>query len=538
MSISISKLLIAWLKNANYIFDEKTFRQQFLSHPNAPGVSAITDTLNDLSIDNAAIEIPFTELHKLDHTFMAYIKQDREEQFAMVQKKDDGNWQVTIDVDKQIIISSQKLEQLFTGLVILIDPAPVKKLYNLRRVLQMKYIMPVVIALAYIVSFSNNIAAISHFIFGAAGLLATMLIAAKDLGFNTGSLEKFCNLSSATNCEEVLKSRFSSITGNSKLYDLSLVFFATQTFFWLFCFALQPAAAAYQYIVSLAVVPVTLASLYVQGFVLKKWCPLCLTICAVLWSQAIVGAAMILPAPGFTFNLSLILAFGTAAAIIWAAWHFIKELLQKTAKNEELNISQLSFRRNYHLFIPFYRQLPEMDTSISGVRDIVLGPRNGSVNMIVVSNPLCKTCIALHSRLHQWVSQYPGLSVTLRFYVPVENNTDKRTLVAAKLVELYMSDAQRGLAEMDEWYRNPDVDDFYKRNSRMHSTDALEVLKRHRKWCLEQNIFVTPSIIINRKRFPVFYEPEDAGYFIEEIGRAMKNKTNHTPEEAINAVLS
>jgi len=538
MTNSTSSLLTAWLKDANYTFSESYFRQRFLSHPDAPGVAAITDTLNDLSIDNMAVEIEFPELHKLEHPFIAYIRQDRQEQFALVQKKDNHSWEVKLEADKQIVVPAQKFQQLFTGLVVLIDPAPAKRFRGIRKWLQAAYIAPALIVCGFLLSFIGNAGAVLHFIFGLAGLTASALIAAKELGLNTGRLEKLCTLSTTTSCDAVLKSRYSAIAGNNKVYDVSLVFFALQLFAWLFYFPLQPQTAAYQYAISLVAVPVTFASLYLQRFVLKTWCPLCLFICGALWAQAIVAGIEIFPWTGLELSIPSLLLYATAALLIWTAWQFMKKQLQASAENEDLTIKQLSFRRNYHLFMPLYMQLPELKTNIAGIKEITMGARNAGVNMIVVSNPFCSTCIALHRQLHGLTAKYPELGISLRFYVPVENSSDKRTLIAAKLVELYLENTQAGLAEIDAWYDNPDTDSFYRRNSRKHNTDALQVLKLHRQWCHEQNIFVTPTIIVNGKRFPMFYDPEDVGFFLEEIIRTSKTRVNHRPEQALSTVLS
>ncbi|HYC27904.1 MAG TPA: thioredoxin domain-containing protein, partial [Chitinophagaceae bacterium] len=319
-----------------------------------------------------------------------------------------------------------------------------------------------------------------------------------------------------------------------------LVYFAWQSFSWLFLYPLDHAAAYYLYGISMAAMPITFVSIYLQKFVLKKWCPLCLLICGVLWAQAIVSGSIFFYGGVMEFSLPITLTLSIALTTLLGAWQFIKQMLQKSSKYEPANIQLLSFRRNYRLFMPLYRQLPPVETSIAGMRDIVLGERNAAVNIIIVSNPLCTSCMALHKQLHQWLKRYTDLSITIRFYVPVENFSDKRTLVAAKLIELYMNDACAGLAAIDAWYHEPDFEKFYQKNSRIHHQDALQILKQHRKWCHDQNIFLTPSIIVNKKRFPLFYEPEDIGFFLDELIHVSNNQASYRPPEpeALNAVLS
>ncbi|HYC30487.1 MAG TPA: cysteine peptidase family C39 domain-containing protein, partial [Chitinophagaceae bacterium] len=189
MTDSTTKLLLLWLRHANHFIDEHYFRQQFLSHPDAPGVSAITDTLNELSIENLAVEIPFSELAKLEEPFMAYIKQDREEQFALVHKRSENTWQIRLNADGQTIIPAQKFEELFTGLAVLIDKAPEKNFRAVRSLLKAEIIVPAIVIIGFISLYILHAVPVLHFAFSVAGLLVSMLIAAKELGLNTGKLE-------------------------------------------------------------------------------------------------------------------------------------------------------------------------------------------------------------------------------------------------------------------------------------------------------------------------------------------------------------
>ncbi|MGB8191059.1 MAG: vitamin K epoxide reductase family protein [Chitinophagaceae bacterium] len=533
------ELLRLWLTKANYRIDNRQLRLQFLSHPNAPGVTAITDSLTALSIPNMAVEIPFSELHHLDQSFFAYIRQGHEEQFALVQQKDKERWEVKMNVDGSIIISSQKFRELFTGLAVVIEKNTAATPLHIARA-SSSYIFLGIAALACMIALVPDLLAMSHFLLAMAGVFTSLLIAAKELGFNTGRFEKFCSLSATAYCSAVLQSKYSKIPGNIKLYDLSLIFFSFQTFTWLFLHQLQGGAAYYLYFISLGGVPVIAGSLYLQKFVLKTWCPLCLAICGILAAQSIIAMPAIVNNTGFAFSASLILEMLTALVLLWLSWQFIKKQLEKNSAHENLEIQLLSFRRNYRLFMAYYKQLPELDTAMPGVPEIKLGAGNGPVNIVLVSNPLCTSCIALHAQLNKWIIDYPEISVSLRFYVPVETANDKRTLIAAKLLELYINDPQKGAEELDQWYHRPDPDAFYERHSRMHSADALGALKQQRKWCLSQNIFITPSLIINGKKFPVFYEPEDIGFFLEELIRVERSKIKHTVHEskAFNTVLS
>lgn len=536
------QLLLLWLKKSHHAIDTRKLKLQFLSHPDAPGVTAITDSLNELSVPNMAVEIPFATLKELHDPFLAYIRQGQEEQFAIVQQQEGGQWEVKMTEQGRITITSQKFEELFTGMAVLIDKKePVngwKRLVS--RFPGAAYIIGASILLLWMLLFTEDAAAPVHLLLAGGGLVTSCLVLAKELGYDTTSVDKFCNLSSETDCSAVIGSKYSKVVGDIKLSDLSVLFFSMQVFGWLFIYPQQPFVAAYQYAVSAGAVLITVLSIYLQKFVLKKWCPLCLVICGVLWAQAAIGAIMFGRGLKMVADLRLLAVIVITAMAFAAIAKFLKVLLEKAGKYEELTISSLAFRRNYRLFLPYFSQLRAMNTSMDGIPEIVLGHEGARVDLIVVSNPLCKTCISLHHQLHQWIERNPQVCVRLRFYVPVENSQDKRTLVATKLIELYMKDASDGIRELDRWYDDPDPEAFYQRNDRMHSVQALNILKQHRQWCLSQHIFITPSIIVNGKRFPIFYEPSDIGFFLDELASAANssNKQLVADDPHLKAVLS
>ena len=45
----------------------------------------------------------------------------------------------------------------------------------------------------------------------------------------------------------------------------------------------------------------------------------------------------------------------------------------------------------------------------------------------------------------------------------------------------------------------------------------IEILKRERNWCIENNINFTPELLINGQSFPKEYDRSDLVYFIEDL---------------------
>ena len=76
------KLVQKFLQINRYSEIKNEFKDLFLSHPNYPSLFAITDSLDLLSIENAAIRVPKEQIVDLPSNFLAYFK----EELALVER--------------------------------------------------------------------------------------------------------------------------------------------------------------------------------------------------------------------------------------------------------------------------------------------------------------------------------------------------------------------------------------------------------------------------------------------------------------------
>lgn len=57
MDRKLYDILLKWLKEANYKFDFEKFELNLLSHPDYGSLTSITETLNEMSIENTAAKL-------------------------------------------------------------------------------------------------------------------------------------------------------------------------------------------------------------------------------------------------------------------------------------------------------------------------------------------------------------------------------------------------------------------------------------------------------------------------------------------------
>jgi ABC-type bacteriocin/lantibiotic exporter with double-glycine peptidase domain len=66
-------LLIRWLQKLNIPVSARYIKEKFLSHPDYPSLLSITDSLNELGIENAALVVDKEKLNEIPIPFLAHI---------------------------------------------------------------------------------------------------------------------------------------------------------------------------------------------------------------------------------------------------------------------------------------------------------------------------------------------------------------------------------------------------------------------------------------------------------------------------------
>jgi uncharacterized membrane protein/glutaredoxin len=525
MIYHLEELMILWLGKMGYTTHTKTLRKRLLSHPDYPGLIAITDTLTDLSIDNAAAQLSPNSLKELNEPFMAHIQNGSEEQFVYVEPLGNGTLKVYRDTAHPLVVSFAQFSKLWTGLIVACDRNEAHS-FQWKEHRQSLALGGILASALVLFCLSNPPAAsIAHFILSLAGLLVCALIVGHEMQAKNALAAKFCSMGKNLSCDAVLGSGAATLFGGIKLSDAGLVFFSAQTLSWLVGGVAMDTVTASQALVSLIALPFTLFSVYYQGAVVKKWCPLCLAVVSILWMQAISFAGFYTGINGWPSGRFLLL-LPLAMMMASLGWMLLKPVLKDAALVPGLSTENLTFRRNHYLFLPYYNTAPATDTSIR-VPEIVLGNRIGSTELVLVSNPLCNACIKAHRKIKQLLEKYDDIRVRIRFYVPVEERNEPRLLVAAKLLELYRNDPDTGIMEINKWYEEPDPAKFLKKHSAQFKIADLETLKIHRQWCHQNEVYSTPALFINGKRFPSYYNVSDIEFL---IGHIMENEVMHQPQ--------
>jgi uncharacterized membrane protein len=506
-------IIYKWLKQANYNISLTELQRQFLSHPDVGTLSSITDTLSDFNISNQAAQIDTAYLKKLTEPFIAFVKSEKVEQFVLVSPKQNNSFIFYNGKDKTFTLSLNDFITIFGGIIIAIDKQT--KIVN-----DYSYFVRFIIPYALIVSFCAilfiqipfELSTILFTILTLAGFSFSALLFAHTMGVKNDFLTRFCTISKSSSCGSILQSDAARINKYVSLTDVGVIYFSFQLLSQLIKHNNN-----LLYSVCIVAVPFSFYSVYQQAIVIKKWCPLCLAVVGVLLLQGIISI--------FNFNYTAITTAGIISSIFLLfltsiCWYYFKNIFTKSMKSHQTETDLLSFNRNYHLFLPFYKsEIPVDSTVIDNQEQIIIGNESAPVHITLITNPLCEACQKAHKLLTELYNQFQEqIAIRLIFYVPYQNSNDPRTMIAGWLVEEYFNDRKKGIETIENWYRKPDVKAFDNLRLPMDIIKEQQYfLKTHSEWCVKQRLTLTPLLLINNKLFPLIYRTEDLRFHIEGV---------------------
>lgn len=129
-----------------------------------------------------------------------------------------------------------------------------------------------------------------------AGLLLSVLLVQKSLGFKSAAADAVCSIVESGGCDELAKSAASSFFGIVRWSEVGAAYFSVSLLAMLLRPDAMPALAA----INILCLPYTVWSVTYQKFKAKVWCTLCLGVQASLW---LLFAGYLLG--GFTADISL-----------------------------------------------------------------------------------------------------------------------------------------------------------------------------------------------------------------------------------------
>jgi uncharacterized membrane protein len=539
---STSYLLYELLKQNLITIDKKELEFQYESHPSYPSLHSITGVLTHFGIENLAIEVPTNgeTLAELPKTFIAHIKDEKGEHFVLVKQK---NEKVELIFDKKVRknLFKEAFIQYWTGIIVAVEKSETIEETKEKSVSgKLFYYLGALIGL--FVFFLGDIGwfKTAHFIISIVGVVISILIVKHELGLQSAIVDKFCSGNNEkTSCDDVLQSKGATLVGKLKFSDVGLIYFSSLVVSWLLFTFITDAAANVVVFLSLAALPFTLYSLYYQYFVVKKWCPLCLSILAVLWLQAASVFLYDFTATIYTIHLISIVAIGFSFLAVGLLWAFLFPRFEAEVQLRKLKVEHNRFKHNYEIFDALISRNIFVKSELPSVSEIVLGnkSRYALLKIVLVTNPLCGHCKDAHYAIEPLLKmKNEDLQVVIRFNVNATDRNSVDTKIAAKLLAIYDQKGEKdAIQALNEVYSGRSLINWLQKCAVEPTNDNFNALEKEKKWCVANNINFTPEILINSRSFPKEFDITDLQYFVDDlIEEATIRKEELAPEMIVN----
>jgi uncharacterized membrane protein len=504
-------LLKKLLTNHHYDVPEKELALRVLSDPDNT-VLGITNTLDFFNIQHIAAKVPRTALDRLPNQFIGQVHKGTVYKIVLVTKLSQNKIFLEINDSKSVVLFIEEFLKDWTGFIIAIEENKIRDKENFLKIHSKKILLLfcVFLSTGYIFRKTQSLMASSYFLLSVIGVLLAYFIYAEKLGLNN-AVSRFCKVGKNSSCQGVLNSRSSKILNGLDLSDAVAIYFIFTTV----GFLVYPTTSVLFMVSYLALLAVPY-SIYQQKAVIKQWCPLCLGVSAVLVLQFL---ALLTVSKSLEFQLDHFYILSIILGLTAFVWLTIKPLFQLPKKVHSLSVENLSFRRNYKLFLPYFYEQAQINTESENIPSISLGAKQPKLELIIITNPLCRSCIRAHKVLMGILEDYKEvIRLNIRFLVSSQNIKDTRLVISSRLLQLYFEeDAEVFEGALMDWYQNLNLKKWIARWGKSDDAKYEKIINQQLNWCLKNNINHTPAVLINNRLFPMDYHTEDIVHFIEPI---------------------
>lgn len=493
-------------KLINYLkLDKQEFLFQFNSHPNYPSALAFSDTLNFMGVRNDAYELDKEYWDELPEEFIAIV----DNSFSLVKK---SGAQYSIYSEKTKTLNKEDLHKKSTDFVLLFEKTATTESKSVSNYKPFIYIILAIIAIYSLVSLAWFEAIFN--ILSLVGVYISLEIFNQKFGTTSIVIGSICGgapqgAQTVNSCNKIITQDKTSILG-LKFSDFSLIYFVGIAVLGLFLPATSFIIKGFTFASVIAIG----YSLYVQGFVEKTFCRVCLLIISVLVAQMAVGVL-------FFENVSFSAESLLLTLLLWVSAFSVILFLNNTLEEKETlqksNAKNLRFKRNYELF---KRELTDNEKINFTDKDtFFVGNKESKLHISIVSNPYCGFCKGAHQILEEILDKYPNdVSVQMRFNYTPDRADDKYTELLSNFMYLYKNKPQKEfLNAIELWYETRDENKIKEKVAGKSIQENLGPLINMSRENSEAGLNFTPVFIINGYQFPEKYDRDDIKFFINEL---------------------
>jgi protein-disulfide isomerase/uncharacterized membrane protein len=511
--------LFQYLKKENIYIDQDEFTFQIQSHPDSPSLLAISDTFSFFKIPNLATRIDIEDIIHMPDRFIALLKDGEASSFFAFIERIGDTFRYT-NGKKERIVANETFKDLFQNIVLVVE----KEDGDVPSIQKNKFLFPfILLGIAYLATiFITGFSLLSSLflILVLMGVYFSIEAISHELGVKTKFSEAVCTLTTKMDCDAVINGKKAKFLEFINFSDSSVVFFGAQSLALLFLTLSNQMDSFYNatMILLLLSLPVSLASLYQQFFIVKKGCPICLAIIVILYLELI--SLMVFHDFSLTISRVSIVYYVFSVVSCYCLFAFVKKSLKTNAEQKSEIATSNRFKRNYSLFKMALLSSKTINYKriISG--EIILGNPDAKLKVLVVSSPFCGHCKGAHENIGILLERYSNdISIEVRFNYNQEFVDETSKTLHQRLLGIYFEKGQEAfMSALENWFEDNNLEKLKPlEESSIVDLKINEILNEQFVWNQENDITFTPAIFINKYHFPVQYDRNDLRYFVNEL---------------------
>jgi len=481
-----------------------SLRQLLLGHPDFPSLAAVGDVFTFLQVANRSVRIRSGELGKIVLPAIAYVK-DR--QFVIIETVDDDDIHFIDEHGRKGTLTRAAFDSDWSGVIFMVQPdRPVREDHYLARAInewldraKIPFVGLVGISALY---FGGWLVWRSHqrlsiYLTGIAGSFLGLLLVSKGWKTPGAGPKMWCPVTDYTDCDGVLESAASRLFGPIKLSHLVFIFFSSQLLAYTVACAAGIAAPvlALLRIATIAAVAVTLYSLFIQAFVIRKFCIYCLAVILLLWVQVFLLPPAAPVSRGlFPGNGLLLLTAGMAASVLIVLEWFAE--MRRTLRKDSLNYKGIKTNKGVITALLRSGQTIPVERMPG---EVIFGSQTCQFLITVVINLECTGCYEMLRQAELLLLRHPSQAgLLVRYAANPEDETSRATRAASRLLRLGARLSQRDYQHsLKDWYALKDADAWALKYAMEDDEGITPLLRDQNRWINENKIPQTPFVIIN-----------------------------------------
>ena len=523
----------AALKNLLYYLNvpvnDSTIKTTLENHPNYQSMLATCDALTEWKIDNRAVQLTLEELQEID--LPALVPVSMVSSLVMLSKIDNNQAQYINPETGWVTEAIEIFSKRWGGTAILAMPdedsgeknyAQNRKqefINNLRFPFMITALLALVIGFVttgYFAHFAEMTTWLPLLLVKALGIGVSVLLMIEHIDKSNPVVIKLCGFSAKTSCQEVIDSAAGTLFGWLSMAEVGLFYFIGG--FMALLFSLVAAdlqtVLVFLAVLTLTTLPYTLFSIAYQATVVKKYCPLCISVMILFWIEfTIIINTLSFEMPTITVEAITLILCGFLLPII--VWFGFKPSLIASREIPLLKKTVGLFKGDPKIFDVVLSQAQPVSTEqLAG--DILLGDPNSPINIIMVSSPFCSHCTPAFNALEKLISEFPeGVKVLVRIL-------DRHKREVTKHLMAFSDNPELAEQALHGWYiqKKKDHKAWLQQFATTEPVDPETIIKRLDEiveWCKTNEVKGTPAFFINGRRFPNAFKITDVKYYLRAL---------------------